>query len=80
VITGSAGPLKKVEAVTTYDAFPRMACSFPVVLAMFLVVLVTLTVRSRLLVADICNETVGLARQRLRYLAAIGEDTLHRVF
>jgi len=25
VITGSAGPLKKVEAVTTYDAFPRMA-------------------------------------------------------
>lgn len=25
VVTGKAGPLKKVEAVTTYDAFPRMA-------------------------------------------------------
>jgi alpha-galactosidase len=25
VITGTAGPLKKVEAITVYDAFPRMA-------------------------------------------------------
>ena len=25
MITGTAGSLKKVEAVTVYDAFPRMA-------------------------------------------------------
>src|SRR5262249_26033060 len=34
----------------------------------------------RLLVADICDEAIALARQRLRYLASIRQDSLHSVF